>query len=519
VTTGRLGACGAVLIVCALIASACDGHTTGASTATSAPGTGTASTPTGPAGNASAAPIPNADWTRFAFDAQRSGVGPADTGITARNVGTLRARTVHLDGTVDSSPIELAAVSVRGRSRDVVVVTTTYGRTIALDARTGGQLWEYVPPSIGGYQGSAQFTTATPVADPDRKHIYVATPDGRIRKLVLATGHEVRSARWPATITYDATHEKIAAALNLTGKYVVAVTGGYYGDAPPYQGHVVLIDRRSGRLLHVFNTLCSDRRVLIVPSSCGSSASAIWGRAGAVVEPDSGRILVATGNGPFNGRSDWGSSVLELSPDATVLLHNWTPTNQDQLSSSDTDIGSSAPAVLPAVGGRPLAVQGGKDGILRLLDLARPNGTGGGAGPRLGGELQRIATPGSGPLFSAPAVWSQGGRTLVFVADESGTGAYLLGGGARPRLSVAWNNGTPGTSPVVAGGLLYVYDQQGGRVVIYQPQSGRVLRSLPAASGHWNSPIVVGGRVIIPEGNANDHATSGTVDIYHLPGR
>jgi hypothetical protein len=29
---------------------------------------------------------------------------------------------------------------------------------------------------------------------------------------------------------------------------------------------------------------------------------------------------------------------------------------------------------------------------------------------------------------------------------------------------------------------------------------------------------VVGGRVILPVGNSNDHATAGTVDIFHLPG-
>jgi hypothetical protein len=31
---------------------------------------------------------------------------------------------------------------------------------------------------------------------------------------------------------------------------------------------------------------------------------------------------------------------------------------------------------------------------------------------------------------------------------------------------------------------------------------------------HWQSPIVDGGRVIAAEGNANDHATSGVLDIY-----
>jgi outer membrane protein assembly factor BamB len=472
----------------------------------------------GGAARGSAGSVPSGDWTRFNYDAQRSGVGPAATGITARNIGSLTPRVVSLNGTADSAPIELHGVRARGRARDIVIVTTAYGRTIAIDAQTGGRLWEYVPPTIGGYQGSAQFTTATPIADPDRKHVYVASPDGRIRKLAVATGNEVRSGRWPVSITFDPTHEKIAAALNLSGNYVIAVTGGYYGDAPPYQGHIALIDRASGRLLHVFNTLCSNRRRLIVPSSCRSSDSAIWGRSGAVVEPDTGRLLVATGNGPFDGVTDWGDSVLELSPDASRLLQSWTPTNQEAMRASDTDLGSSSPAVLPVVGGRRLAVQGSKEGLVRLLDLARLNGSGG-AGPRKGGELQKLPSPGSTDVFTAPAVWRHAGRTWVFVTTNGGTAAYVLGGGGRPRLSVAWENGTPGTSPVLAGGLLYVHDFKHGQLVIYSPDSGRVLRSMPAEAGHWSSPIVVGGRVILPEGNANDHAMSGTLRIYHLPGR
>ena len=45
------------------------------------------------------------------YDAQRSGVGPASTGITAGNVGRLKRRQVRLDGTVDSSAIEVHAVN------------------------------------------------------------------------------------------------------------------------------------------------------------------------------------------------------------------------------------------------------------------------------------------------------------------------------------------------------------------------------------------------------------------------
>jgi hypothetical protein len=71
---------------------------------------------------------------------------------------------------------------------------------------------------------------------------------------------------------------------------------------------------------------------------------------------------------------------------------------------------------------------------------------------------------------------------------------------------------------VIAGGLLYVYDVNGGNLDVYRPADGHLLASLPAHPGHWNSPIVIGGRIIVPEGDDNNHLRSGTIDIYHLPG-
>jgi hypothetical protein len=272
--------------------------------------------------------------------------------------------------------------------------------------------------------------------------------------------------------------------------------------------------------VHVWNSLCSNHPQLIdPPRSCPASDSAIWARAGAVIEPGSGRILVATGNGPFNGSTNWGDSVLELAPDASRLLHNWTPTDQAQLNASDSDIGSSAPALLPKLGAYRLAVQGAKDGQLHLLNLNRLDGTRGGAGPRRGGEVEDVSSPGGDQVYTAPTVWSRGRQPYVFVADDSGTAAYTVRIVGRPRLVAVWHNGAGGTSPVLAGGLLYVYDEHGGSLDVYAPTSGRLLRSLPAAQGHWNSPIAVGGRIVLPVGNYMDHATSGEIFIYHLPGR
>lgn len=461
----------------------------------------------------------SADWPDFGYAAERSGVGPADTGITTANVSRLKLRRVRIDGIADSSAIELHAVKVDGASHDLVAVTTSYGNTVAFDARTGRRLWEYRPRGVNASPGNPQVTTASPVADPDRQSLYSASPDGVIHKLAVASGHQL----WSRPITFDAAHEKIASALNLSGNWVVAVTGGYIGDIPPYDGHVVTIDRRTGRIVHVFNSECSDRHKLIAAGSCPATDTngdnAIWGRAGAVIEPASHRILVATGNGPFDGHTSWGSSALELTPDAGRLLHNWTPPNQDQLNHSDTDVGSTSPAILPAYHGFRLAVQGGKDARLHLLDLARLDGTAKGAGPRLGGELGEVGSPGGGQVLTAPAAWSHGGHVYLFVGTDSGSGAYELVGGGHPRLLSIWQNGTASTSPVLAGGLLYMYDETGGRLDVRRPANGSLVRALPVANGHWNSPIVVGGRVIEPTGSYHDSSSSSTVDVYHLPGR
>ena len=67
---------------------------------------------------------------------------------------------------------------------------------------------------------------------------------------------------------------------------------------------------------------------------------------------------------------------------------------------------------------------------------------------------------------------------------------------------------------MLAGGLLYVYDPEAGDINVYEPRSPRPIAHLPGAPGHWNSPIVLDGHVPEPEGNANDHALSGTLDLF-----
>jgi outer membrane protein assembly factor BamB len=484
-------------------AVACAGNCAGNGSPTTA--THGASDSVAPTPGPPAPPAPSTsthDWTRFGWDAARSNAATDATGIDSTNVASLRRQVVTIDGTVDASPIYLHGVSIGGATRDALFVTTTYGKTLAIDAHDGTVLWRFTPPTYDTFAGSARITTATPVADPDRQSIYAAAPDGVIRKLALSDGHVV----WSTSVTLLPTREKLASALNVDRGHVIAVTGGYIGDAPPYQGHVAVLDASGGQLLHVWNSLCSDRAGVIAPSSCAASDAAIWGRAGAVVDTTTGDLFVATGNAPWDGRTNWGDATIELTSDASRMVGNYTPANTAALDATDADLGSTSPVLL----GGGLVAQGGKDGKIRVLDWSQLAGT----SPHLGaGEADVVSTPSGDRLFTAPAVVHLANAVWLFAADNGGTSAWTLSG---RRLQQVWHNGTGGTSPVYAGGLLYVYAPSGG-VHVYQPTTGRQLAVLESGAGHWNSPIVVDGLVALPEGSANSHATTGVLDLYRLP--
>jgi hypothetical protein len=450
------------------------------------------------------------DWPEFGLNPQRSDASSLSGGISAANVAHLHRVKVSLPGTVDSSPVYLHEANVAGAEHSVVIATTTYGKTLALDANSGRVLWTFTPPGYSGWAGTSQITTSSPVSVPGEGFVYATSPNGLVHKLSLSSGHE--AVGWPVSVTRDATHEKLAAALNVDGPYLLVATGGYFGDAPPYQGHVVTIDRASGRIAGVFNTLCANRRHLIAPSSCQASDSAILSRGGPVVEPGGKRILISTGNGPWNGSTNLGDSVIELTLGGLNLLQAFTPVNQAQLNESDTDLGSSAPVLL----GQNRVLIAGKDGIVRVLSLSHLDGRTPAVPNKLGGEVQRLQLPGGGELFTAPAVWSvptagRTAKTAVFIGAEHATAAYALISG---RLRLVWQNETPGTSPVMVGGLLFVYDPADGGIYVYRPRSGHPIVKLPGEAGHWNSPIVVDGHVVEPEGDANEHKLTGSIELF-----
>jgi outer membrane protein assembly factor BamB len=464
--------------------------------------------PTGPSAAAAAA---DASWPRFGVDPAGTSAFPGPTGIARADLPGLKAQQIAVPGIVDSSPLYLSAAEVAGETRAVFVVATQYGRALALDAASGAVLWRFAPAGIKKLDGGPSITTASPVADPEARFVYVAAPDGKLRKLAVADGTEVRTGHWPVTVTRQPHDDKISASLNLAGDYVIAMTAAFR-DQPPWQGHLMTIDRRSGKTVGVFNVICTDTQRVLKPGECGHNGGGIWGRGGVAVVPGNHRLVLATGNAAWNGRTAWGDSLLLLSPDARRVLGDWTPANYRSLEKADLDLGSGSPALL-RYRHRWLAIHGAKDGIVRLFDVDRlRTGDQPGHSP---GLLAHKNPPGTAGFFSAPAVWQS--KHMVFMANRDGTSAYAVQGDG-PKLVRVWQRSTGGTSPVLAGGVLYVYEFVDGALNALDPATGTPLATLPAAHGHWQSPVVAGGRIALGVGDARGRATAGKLLLYAPPG-
>jgi hypothetical protein len=190
------------------------------------------------------------------------------------------------------------------------------------------------------------------------------------------------------------------------------------------------------------------------------------------------------------------------------MIGNWTPTNNEQLRARDVDMGSVSPVLL---GGGYLA-QGGKDRLLRIMTIDSIAGS----SPNQSDKPEATPTASGDRLFTTSAVWHHGTDTWMFGADGGGTAAWTFRDG---KLTSVWKNSSPGTSPVVAGTLVYVYDPA-GKLRIYDAEKGTKVAELDCGAGNWNSPIVVDGKITLPEGNSRRQApANGVLDIWSLPAK
>ena len=465
---------------------------------------------------AASLPARAADWPEFDGDGRHNGNNQQETTIHSGNVSTLHVKYhVTLPSIEDGAPAFLSGVTTASGIKDLLFLTTKDGRILALDAATGATMWSHQPAT------GPRFTTSSPAVDPNRLYVYSYGLEGNAHKYQVADGTEITTGGWPELATLKPDVEKCSpplsvAVTNSGAQYLYVANGGYPGDAGDYQGHITAINLATGAQ-HVFNTQCSDQTVHFAESpgtpDCSNGVqSAVWARPAVLYSSELDKIFFATGNATYNantGGHDWGDSVLATHSDGTGTgsngqpLDSYTPVEFQTLQNNDADLGSTAPALLPTVPGSNVAhlgVQSGKDAELRLLNLANLSGSGGPG--HTGGELQKIGVPQGGEVLTQPAVWVNpvDGNVWVFVANDNGISGLemTVDGMGNPNLSPVWNNGSGGTSPVIANGMVFYVG--GGGVKALDPTTGTQLFGDTSTGGiHWESTVVIQGRLYVTD--------------------
>jgi hypothetical protein len=523
------------------------------------PGSDLAMLPPGP----DMAQPPFYDWLQFGFDAQHSSNNTRETMLTKANVATLALKQqVTFNNPVDGAPLYLSSVTTANGTQDLVFIATAQAELYALDAKTLAQVWmKPHPPATPctSSNGGKCYTTSQPAIDPNRQFVYVFGMDGKVHKHAVADGTEVMSGGWPETATLKPDLEKgsadLAVATTKTGHFLYAASAGYPGDVGDYQGHVTAINLDSGAQ-KVFNTLCSDQTVHFaksaLPDCTMAQQAAVWARPGVIYLAATDRIYFSTGNGAYDATKFWwGDSMLSVNADgsgtATGPLDVWTPTDQGNLNTSDADVGSTGPAILPvpATSKHPhIALQCNKEiantSPVRIVDLDNMSGMGGPG--HLGGELFKMNLPQGGEVLTEPAVWVNPAdqSTWVFVANDSGISAMKVvpdGGSGTPSLTTVWMKGQGGSSPIVANNILFYVGTGVGRsgsntvyaidpaagmgTVLWSAQVKAMTGGATVGGVHWESVMVAHGNLYVPSENGNTSANiadgKGYLSLYSLP--
>ncbi len=470
----------------------------------------------------------NVDWLQFNGDPSHSGSNTQENRISVNNVGQLTLLfQVALPGVADGSPVYLSTVNTPSGVRDLIFVTTRSGYIATLDAHSGASIWSKQYGADGCLinnnpsRNEPCYTTSSPAIDPNRKYIYSYGLDGYVHKYSVGDGAEILTGGWPELTTLKDYDEKGSSALSIATSsggtsYLYVAHAGYPGDQGNYQGHITAINLADGTQ-KVFNTLCSDQALHFVDSRVSTgvdcypdTTAAIWARPGIVYDPYHDRILMTTGNGTFEPASFmWGDTVFSLNPDGTGSggspLDSYTPENYQHLQDTDLDLGSTAPAILPPANGKypHLVVQGGKDGMLRMINLDLMSGQNGVG--NIGGEVFSMPVPMGGQIHTQPAVWVNPAdhSIWIFISNTSGSAGLQLtiNQAGDPSLSLKWT-GPWGSSPMVANGVVYLahhnlisaLDAINGTLLWSDSRIGQI---------HWESPIVVQGVLYITDQSGN----------------
>src|SRR5271166_538920 len=275
------------------------------------------------------------------YNNQRTGANLSESTLTTSNVAAGqfgKLFMVPVDDEVYAAILYVSSLQIAGGTHNVIYVATMNNSVYAFDADTlGAPLWSR---NFNG-SGQPEFWTqvglngtctanqgnigilSTPVIDGTAGTIYFVTRTvettgvvQRLHALDITTGNE--RANSPTVITatvgsnvFTPASQNQRASLALS-QGVVYITWASFCDVGPYNGWVMAYNSTS--LAQVGALPITERQ-----------AGGIWMAAAAPVFDSAGNLYFATGNGTWDGASQFGESLVKLAPTSLGVLDYFTP--------------------------------------------------------------------------------------------------------------------------------------------------------------------------------------------------
>jgi hypothetical protein len=514
-------------------------------------------TPTGAIAQQSAPPVPTSQ-----YDNARTGATLSETTLTPQNVNAKQFGKVgayKVDGAVYAQPLYVPNVPVPDKgTRNVLYVATEHDSVYAFDADKPGDspLWHvnfldehnnvttvpasdvgcpFILPEVG--------ITSTPVIDMKTGTLYVLARTAvthssshseyfqHIHALAITTGAEkfggpkqiTASAQGKGedsqngVINFNNLRENPRAALLLSDG-TLYLTWASSCDVDPYHGWVMAYDPA---------TLAQKAALNVTPNG---SEGGIWMSDAGPAADSAGNIYVPIGNGTFDANQqdgrDWGDSIVKLSLDGSnfAVRDSFTPFNQEQLSRTDADLGSSGPTLIPDQPGKPahILIQPGKSGDIYVMDRDKM----GGYLKDHNAILQQFKMKGG--CYTAVAYWN--GHVFIACEDDHIRSYNLVKGqlletpvmssthfdnpGATPAISangakdgILWAIATNTWNGPSQPAVLYAFDATKLGAPLYTSEQN-AARDRGAKATRFVVPLVATGRVYF--------SARGEVEVYGL---
>jgi hypothetical protein len=396
--------------------------------------------------------------TTYHNDLARDGVNSQEYALTTSNVQSstfAKLFSCTVDAPVYTQPLWVANFSIAGGTHNVIFVGSSHNTVYAFDADAGPchTYWSknLIPSGETTLTnldaGSSDILpdigiVGTPVIDSVSNILYVVTktknigttgrPPGdchqRLHALNLVDGTETSSGPIELTpsitfpgsgdgsngtsVPFDPFHELQRPALALVSG-TVYVSWGSVGDQKPWHGWLMGFDKSN-----------LSAAPLLFNATPNGEGAGIWMSGGAPAVDSDNNLYVITGNGDYDGVTEFGDSFIKLN--LSLSATDWfAPFDQANLNTSNLDLGAGGAAILadlPSAPVKHILIGGGKSGSGSAGELYVLNRD-------AMGHLENAGTPivqkfsALHSVFATPAFWN----STLFIAGANGNlQAYAL---------------------------------------------------------------------------------------------